>query len=90
MRLETPVLVASPPTLCYVWQSVSPDPNLLLGLPEGVRADPGVPVAEIMRRRRTSMSPALSLSYSEPLHIVRGEGAHLVDAAGRPVHGPSR
>ena len=29
------------------------------------------------------MSPALSLSYEEPLHIVRGEGAHLVDAAGR-------
>ncbi|HYY11712.1 MAG TPA: phosphotransferase, partial [Kineosporiaceae bacterium] len=66
-----------------LWQSVSPDPNLLLGLPSGTRADPGVPAAEIARRRRTLMSPALSLSYREPLHIVRGEGAYLVDAAGR-------
>ena len=66
-----------------LWQSVSPDPNLLLGLPDGTRADPGLPASEIARRRRTVMSPALSLSYAEPLHIVRGEGVYLVDAAGR-------
>ena len=29
------------------------------------------------------MSRALSLAYREPLHIVRGAGAHLYDADGR-------
>ena len=66
-----------------VWQSVAPDPNLLLRLPEGTRADPGVPDDEIRRRRRTLLSPAMSLSYAEPLHVVRGEGAHLIDSRGR-------
>jgi len=28
------------------------------------------------------MSQALSLAYREPLHIVGGEGAHLIDADG--------
>jgi 4-aminobutyrate aminotransferase-like enzyme len=66
-----------------LWQSICPDPNLLLGLPGGTRAEPPLPPSEIARRRRALMSPALSLSYREPLHIVRGEGAHLVDASGR-------
>jgi 4-aminobutyrate aminotransferase-like enzyme/Ser/Thr protein kinase RdoA (MazF antagonist) len=66
-----------------LWQSIAPDPNLILRLPEGTRADPGVPDAEMLRRRRTLLSPAMSLSYAEPLHIVRAEGAHLIDAGGR-------
>src|SRR4051812_46646972 len=66
-----------------VWQSVAPDPNLVLRMPEGTRADPGVPDPEILRRRRTLLSPAMSLSYAEPLHMVRGEGAHLIDTRGR-------
>jgi 4-aminobutyrate aminotransferase-like enzyme/Ser/Thr protein kinase RdoA (MazF antagonist) len=65
-----------------VWRSVSPDPNLLLGLPEGTRADPGTRTAEVARRRAARLSPALSLSYRSPLRIVRGEGAYLFDDAG--------
>jgi 4-aminobutyrate aminotransferase-like enzyme/Ser/Thr protein kinase RdoA (MazF antagonist) len=34
-------------------------------------------------RRRRLLGPSLRLSYDEPLHIVRGEGARLYDAAGR-------
>ncbi len=83
--VTTPVTApgAAPRAELALWQSVSPDPNLLLGLPSGTRADPGVPAAEIARRRRTLMSPALSLSYREPLHMVRGEGQYLIDAGGR-------
>ena len=74
--ITTPVTApgVAPRAELGLWQSVSPDPNLLLGLPDGTRADPGLPASEIARRRRTLMSPALSLSYAEPLHIVRGEG----------------
>jgi 4-aminobutyrate aminotransferase-like enzyme/Ser/Thr protein kinase RdoA (MazF antagonist) len=64
-----------------LWQSVSPDPNLILGRPEGDRARG--PRPDLPASRRTVLSRALSLSYREPLHIVGGEGAHLIDADGR-------
>ncbi len=64
-----------------VWESTAPDPNLLLGLPRGVRAEP--PRRDVRGARRVSLSRTLSLSYAEPLKIVRGEGAHLFDATGR-------
>ena len=38
---------------------------------------------EIQAARRHRLGPSLSLSYRTPLHIVRGEGAYLFDAAGR-------
>ena len=38
---------------------------------------------EIAAARRRRLGPSLSLSYRTPLHIVRGEGAYLYDAAGR-------
>ncbi len=66
-----------------VWESANPDPNLLLGIPGGVRADPPRAPAALRSARRTSLSRALSLSYAEPLKIVRGEGAHLYDERGR-------
>ena len=63
-----------------VWASFSPDPNLILGLPrETTFAEP-----EDLRGRRASVFGAnLSLSYAEPLHIVRGVGAYLYDPLGR-------
>lgn len=66
-----------------VWSSVSPDPNLVLRLPSGVRATPPLTAEQVAGRRAVALSPALSLSYAEPLHIVAGHGARLVDAAGR-------
>ena len=38
---------------------------------------------EILAARHGRLGPSLSLSYRTPLHIVRGEGAHLFDADGR-------
>jgi 4-aminobutyrate aminotransferase-like enzyme/Ser/Thr protein kinase RdoA (MazF antagonist) len=66
-----------------LWESVSPDPNLLLRLPGGVRADPPRSRDALLSARRTTISAALSLSYAEPLKIVRGAGAHLYDEDGR-------
>jgi len=67
-----------------LWEGICPDPNLLLGLPGGVRGRVERRAAEIARERGQRMSPALSLGYAEPLHIVRGDGAYLFDAAGSP------
>ncbi len=65
-----------------VWESISPDPNLLLALPGGIRADPGRDRGDLLRARRTTVSAALSIAYDEPLTIVGGGGAHLREADG--------
>ena len=66
------------------WLCVSPDPGPLLGLPEELSRDCQLSDSEsLQRRRRSCIGPSLSLSYREPLHIVRGRGAHLFDVAGR-------
>ena len=39
--------------------------------------------ASLAESRRRMLGPSLSLSYSEPLHIVRGWRQHLYDAGGR-------
>ena len=38
----------------------------------------------LLERRHRTVGPSLSIAYEEPLHIVRGDGAHLFDHAGRP------
>ncbi len=65
-----------------VWESVSPDPNLLLGLRGGVRAEPSRLTTDVRAARSSSISRSLSVAYAEPLRIVRGEGAYLYDEHG--------
>src|SRR5690606_16702321 len=40
-------------------------------------------IAPLVERRRRLMGPPLHLFYDPPLHLVRGEGAWVHDAAGR-------
>ena len=65
-----------------VWLSLCPDPNLLLGLPAACRS-PREDDTGLLHRRQACMSPSLSLSYTRPLHIVRGERQYLFDSSGR-------
>lgn len=46
----------------------------------------GLPAAEgaMIERRRRLLGPAYRLFYEHPVHIVRGEGVWLFDAAGAP------
>ena len=66
-----------------LWESVSPDPNLVLGIGTGARADPPWDHDHLLRARRVSSSPAQSIAYREPLRIVRGRGQYLYDDQGR-------
>ncbi len=45
---------------------------------------PGANKADIRAVRRKHLGPSLSVSYQEPLKIVRGRGQFLYDEAGRP------
>ncbi|RMG68648.1 MAG: aminotransferase class III-fold pyridoxal phosphate-dependent enzyme [Bacteroidetes bacterium] len=66
-----------------VWQSLCPDPALLLG-DFGLAPTPTLPeVADILAGRSAYLGPNLSLSYSPPLHIRRGYGAYLYAHTGR-------
>jgi 4-aminobutyrate aminotransferase-like enzyme/Ser/Thr protein kinase RdoA (MazF antagonist) len=66
-----------------VWTSLSPDPNLLLGIPADrfpVR-EPGL--SETLAARRALLGKNLSISYERPLKIVRGWMQYLYDDTGR-------
>jgi 4-aminobutyrate aminotransferase-like enzyme/Ser/Thr protein kinase RdoA (MazF antagonist) len=45
---------------------------------------PGQSKAAILQKRQQRLGPSLSVSYQEPLKIVRGLGQFLYDEAGRP------
>jgi 4-aminobutyrate aminotransferase-like enzyme/Ser/Thr protein kinase RdoA (MazF antagonist) len=66
-----------------VWISLSPDPNLLLGVPEErfPRQEPAP--AETLSVRRELLGKNLSISYDQPLKIVRGWMQYLYDDTGR-------
>ncbi|HEX5439012.1 MAG TPA: aminotransferase class III-fold pyridoxal phosphate-dependent enzyme [Gemmatimonadaceae bacterium] len=66
-----------------VWRSLSPDPNLIVGVPAD-RLPPAPPSdATVLERRRKLVGRNLSISYDQPLHIVRGWRQYLFDGTGR-------
>ncbi|MGA0913751.1 MAG: aminotransferase class III-fold pyridoxal phosphate-dependent enzyme [Candidatus Nanopelagicaceae bacterium] len=66
-----------------LWRSISPNPNLILRIAEGTDAHSRITGASIERDRGSTISRNLSLNFSRPLHIVRGQGAYLYDENGR-------
>jgi 4-aminobutyrate aminotransferase-like enzyme/Ser/Thr protein kinase RdoA (MazF antagonist) len=67
------------------WLSLCPDPNILLHIEDRARPTPA-PDADakaLLARRRTSLGRNLSLSYRQPVAIVRGSRQYLYDAEGR-------
>ncbi len=67
-----------------LWTSLSPDPNQILRLPYSLQPSPKPTPAELKSRRQAALNPALSLSYKQPLKIVRAYLHHLYDEDGLP------
>ena len=66
-----------------VWRSLSPDPNLIAGIP-AERFPPPLPSkTESLAARRQHLGRNLSVAYREPLRIVRGWMQYLFDDEGR-------
>lgn len=65
-----------------VWKSICPDPNTIFGAID-ISAKPHDKEPDILILRNRYLGKSLSVSYSNPLHIVRGEGAFLTDKTGR-------
>jgi 4-aminobutyrate aminotransferase-like enzyme/Ser/Thr protein kinase RdoA (MazF antagonist) len=66
-----------------VWTSLSPDPNLLLGIPADRFPAKEPALSETLTARRVLLGKNLSISYQRPLKIVRGWMQYLYDDAGR-------
>ena len=71
------------PTHRDVWRSVSPDPNLIVGIPADRFPKPLPPPSETLERRRALVGPSLSIAYQRPVRIVRGWKQFLFDDDGR-------
>jgi 4-aminobutyrate aminotransferase-like enzyme/Ser/Thr protein kinase RdoA (MazF antagonist) len=66
-----------------VWTSLSPDPNLLLGIPAERFPAKELDVSETLALRKSLLGKNLSISYERPLKIVRGRMQYLYDDTGR-------
>lgn len=66
-----------------LWTSLSPDPNLLLGIPADRFPAPAPTLETTLASRQAHLGGNLSLSYREPLKIVRGWRQYLYDSDGR-------
>ena len=65
-----------------LWEALCPNPNILLGIPAAV--DLRIPRSKerLLEERRAHLGRSLSISYAEPLKIVRGRGQFLIDESG--------
>lgn len=68
-----------------LWTSICPDPNLIVQVPEArFKELPALPdQSEVLKARHSALGPNLSLSYQQPLYILRGWRQHLYDVDGR-------
>jgi 4-aminobutyrate aminotransferase-like enzyme/Ser/Thr protein kinase RdoA (MazF antagonist) len=66
-----------------VWKAFSPDPNVLLRIPEAPFPAREPAPAATLAARRARLGPNVRLSYRRPLEAVRGFGAFLYDETGR-------
>ena len=70
------------PDEAAAWLTLCPDPHPFLGVPPY----PPTPVPsteDLLERRRTPLGRSLSVSYADPLTILRGHGTYLYDRTGR-------
>ena len=71
------------PSQREVWLSISPDPNLILGIPTESFPEDDLSIEEIRKEREEYVGKSLSISYQKPLKIVRGSMQYLYDEEGR-------
>ncbi len=66
-----------------IWQSLSPDPNHILGIPAECFPPPEATKSQTLAARRQHIGSNLTLSYRQPLKILRGWMQYVYDETGR-------
>ena len=70
------------PSQQSLWTSICPDPSRMLGIINEI-ADKKICPEKLYKRRKNVFGPSLSLSYNDPLTILRGKGQSLLDSKGQ-------
>lgn len=73
----------SKPSERSFWCTVSPDANLMLGLPRSLFPVEEPTRSQTLADRRKRIGPCLSIGYKDPVKVVRGWMQHLYDEGGR-------
>ncbi|MBW2015901.1 MAG: aminotransferase class III-fold pyridoxal phosphate-dependent enzyme [Deltaproteobacteria bacterium] len=66
-----------------VWTAFSPDPNLILRIPDRLFPPPEPTKAETLAQRKKRIGRNLSIGYRDPVKVVRGWMQYLYDETGR-------
>ncbi len=66
-----------------VWRSVSPDANLIVGVPVSRFPAAAPELRETLRRRGALVGPSVRIAYRDPVRIVRGWRQYLYNDEGR-------
>ncbi|MBE9544187.1 MAG: aminotransferase class III-fold pyridoxal phosphate-dependent enzyme, partial [Proteobacteria bacterium] len=66
-----------------IWLNLSPDPNIILGIPAKCFPAQRRTQEDILGFRRRSLGRNLSIAYKNPLKIVRGRGQYLYSEDGQ-------
>lgn len=66
-----------------VWADIFPNAATLAGIPPETFVQEGRTREELIAKRKQLLLPNLSISYSEPIKFVRGDGVWLIDNFGR-------
>ncbi len=75
--------VADPDEM-YLWRAICPNPAALMNLPDDkVRYGP-TDKSDVLAKRRAHFGGNVSLTYKDPVMLVRGWKHHLFDEWGRP------
>lgn len=68
----------------YLWRALCPNPAALLNLPDDKTCYRPTDKPTVLEKRRAHFGGNLSLTYSDPVMLVRGWKHHLFDEWGRP------
>jgi len=68
--------------LLPIWQKISPDPNIILNLPQSFFDNKHLK-KNVLLKRNLNISKNLSISYDEPLHMLEAKDQFFFDENGR-------
>ena len=68
--------------LLKIWKQISPDPNIILQIPDSFFTNK-VTKEKILKKRKRNIGRNLSISYQEPLHMLEAKDQFFYDEHGR-------
>ena len=68
--------------LIDIWSKISPDPNLILGIPNSFFSN-NINYRDVLNKRKKNIARNFSISYDKPLHILEAKNQYFYDRFGK-------